>query len=275
MSFALFLLTSGDAFAVGLGLVALAGLVGLAWPRLATPLGLVGLALAVASAVPLSVLVYALLAVVLVVWIASFSRARAIRRAVTALLLSTVVGVALLDSVLAPTAKWQLPPTSPLFVVGDSLSAGLAQDLEGTWPALLRQKTGRSVQNLARTGARLRDGIAQVKAIPPGESVVLIELGGNDILTGATPDDFAAALRALLAQSTAPGRSLLMFELPLLPLQNRFGRVQRQICAEYSVALIPRRVLAAAITLPGHATDGLHLSPEGHRWLAERVAAWL
>jgi lysophospholipase L1-like esterase len=47
------------------------------------------------------------------------------------------------------------------------------------------------------------------------------------------------------------------------------------MAAEYGVGLIPRRVLAGAIALPGHAVDGLHLSNQGHRWLARMTAAWL
>ena len=35
--------------------------------------------------------------------------------------------------------------------------------------------------------------------------------------------------------------------------------------------LIPRAVLAGAIALPGNAVDGLHLSAQGHHWLAKRV----
>jgi lysophospholipase L1-like esterase len=105
--------------------------------------------------------------------------------------------------------------------------------------------------------------------------VVLVELGGNDLLGGATVEAFAANLRRLFRQTTGEGRSLVMFELPLLPLQNRYGKVQRQVSAEFGVRLIPRRILAGAVALPGHTTDGLHLSATGHRWLAEKLVAWL
>lgn len=55
-----------------------------------------------------------------------------------------------------------------------------------------------------------------------------------------------------------------------------FGRIQREACKDYGVTLVPRSVLARALTLPGNATDGLHLSAQGHAWLAARVSEmWL
>jgi lysophospholipase L1-like esterase len=162
-----------------------------------------------------------------------------------------------------------------VFVLGDSLSAGL--DPDGVaWPTRLADTTARKVRNLAHPGSRLRDGLRQAEQLPPGPSVVVIELGGNDILSGTTPPRFEEALRALLNSAASdPERIVWMFELPLLPLQNRYGLVQRRLSAELGVTLIPRRVLAGAVALPGHTTDGLHLSPAGHDWLARTLARWL
>jgi lysophospholipase L1-like esterase len=105
--------------------------------------------------------------------------------------------------------------------------------------------------------------------------VVLVELGGNDLLGGTDPDAFARDLRSLLRAVAVGERRVVMFELPLLPFQNGYGRIQRRVCAEHGVDLLPRSLLAGAIALPGNARDGLHLSQQGHEWLADRVRlAW-
>jgi len=50
----------------------------------------------------------------------------------------------------------------------------------------------------------------------------------------------------------------------------------RSIPRDYGVTLVPRSVLAGALALPGHASDGVHLSARGHSWLARRVSEmWL
>jgi acyl-CoA thioesterase-1 len=274
VSVLLFLLASGDALPIGLGLIGVGALVALARTRVGASLGLGGLVLAVASSVPLHNLAYGALVLAVAVWLLCLRRPRRFRR------MSTGALLALLVLVSAVVAR-QYPPRSrlesddrPVFVLGDSLSAGLG-GREQTWPTLLANRAGRPVQNLAGPGARLADGLVQASALPPGACVVLVELGGNDLLGGTPVEAFAESHRRLFRQLTAEGRSIVMFELPLLPLQNRYGQVQRQVSSEYGVRLIPRRILAGAVTLPGHTTDGLHLSAAGHRWLAEKVIAWL
>jgi lysophospholipase L1-like esterase len=103
----------------------------------------------------------------------------------------------------------------------------------------------------------------------------LIELGGNDILGGASVDAYARDMQELFRAVAVDDRTLLMFELPLLPLQYRFGVVQREWAAKFNVRLLPRRMLAGAVAGRGHTTDGLHLSLAGHAWLATRLASEL
>jgi acyl-CoA thioesterase-1 len=273
VSLVLFLLVSGDALPIGLGLIGVGAIVGLASPRVGAPIGLGGLLFATASAVPLHAVVYGALAVAFAVWLACIRRVRQVRHISTAALLVVLVLVSTVVVQQYPSRPKLSSDKRPVFVLGDSLSAGLGGH-EGTWPTLLADRLGRPVQNLARPGAQLADGLLQARALP-NSCVVLIELGGNDLLGGVTAEAFAESLRRLLRQLVGEGRSLVMFELPLLPLQNRYGQVQRQVGTEFGVRLIPRRILAGAVTLPGHTTDGLHLSTTGHRWLAEKLVAWL
>jgi acyl-CoA thioesterase-1 len=238
-----------------------------AWHRAAgRVLVTVGLILALLSAVPIHPAIYGLLFVTTAVWLV-------IPRRVTTLAVLGLVASAALGSLIA-TQPWgaRLSPKSPVFVLGDSISAGLNLSNEGTWPRLLSAKLNVGVTNLAHPGATLASGSAQAKALPPGAGIVLVELGGNDLLGDATPAQFERDLRSLLSRLATGDRRVLMFELPLLPFQNRFGRIQRDVCSQYGVTLLPRSVLAGAIALPGHSIDGLHLSPRGHLWLCERVS---
>jgi acyl-CoA thioesterase-1 len=272
--YSLLFLVSGDALPVGLALLCIGAVLGFWRHRPGVAVALLGIALAFAAAVPLSPLLYGLLLLVVILWAVRPSRRRARHLAVTWVVVAVAVAVFAANWLQGSFGTRPAPRTPPLFVLGDSLSAGLGGDKTDTWPSLLAKRTDRSIRNLATPGARLRDGIVQAEAVPPGKSVILIELGGNDLLGGATVHEFTSSLRALLESVSRSDRSVFMFELPLPPLHNSFGRAQRRLCADYGVALIPRRVLAGAIALPGHTTDGLHLSPEGHRWLARRVTTW-
>ena len=62
-----------------------------------------------------------------------------------------------------------------------------------------------------------------------------------------------------------------MLELPLPPLYNRFGAIQRRLARRYGVVLIPKRYFAAALSGEAATIDGLHLSPAGHRKMAAMI----
>lgn len=270
MGVLLYLLISGRTLDVGLCLVGLGIIVG-RWRPMARVVVSVGLFLAIVSAVPLHPAIYALLVVSSVAWLFSLSRSTSARRAVGAVVLAMAVWAGVSGGLPVRDGGVPLPPDTPVFVLGDSVSAGLGVGTHGTWPQLLAAERGLVVSNLARAGARLGDGSAQARSIPPGVAIVLVELGGNDLLMGTTAAKFETDLRSLLTGLAAGDRRVFMFELPLLPFQNAFGRIQRRACREHGVRLLPRSILAGAVALPGHATDGLHLSPQGHSWLARRV----
>ena len=61
----------------------------------------------------------------------------------------------------------------------------------------------------------------------------------------------------------------MIFELPLPPLYNEFGRIQRGLAAQYAVLLIPERVLVDAIARDGAILDSIHLTERGHQRMAQ------
>ena len=110
------------------------------------------------------------------------------------------------------------------------------------------------------------------RGLAEGDHLVLIEIGGNDLLMGVSSDEYGKALDALLSKVATPNRTVLMFELPLLPNKIAFGQIQRGLSAKYRVALIPKRYFAQVIGDADATTDGLHLSASGARRMAALVA---
>jgi len=104
-----------------------------------------------------------------------------------------------------------------------------------------------------------------------GKGVVLLEIGGNDVLGSTSTDEYERNLDALLHCVTGSGRHVVMFELPIPPLANGYGRAQRNLAAKHNVVLIPKRVLMGVLTDEGATVDSLHLSPSGHQQMAESV----
>ena len=161
-------------------------------------------------------------------------------------------------------------PSDHLVVIGDSISSGIDPRV-AAWPLVFQQMCGVPVKNLARPGAQVSEGVLIARDLTADDHLVLIEIGGNDLLMGVSADDYNKSLDALLSKVTALNRTVVMFELPLLPTKTAYGQVQRRLAAQYGVALIPKRYFAQVLGDAGATSDGLHLSAFGARQLAARV----
>jgi len=102
----------------------------------------------------------------------------------------------------------------------------------------------------------------------PGDRLLLVEIGGNDLITGVPTREFRNFLDALLRRVCMPQRTVVMFELPLLPWRIGDGQAQRELATKYGVVLIPKRFFMYVISGPKATSDGLHLLPEGEQRMA-------
>lgn len=155
-----------------------------------------------------------------------------------------------------------------IYVIGDSISAGMGAGII-VWPQVLAEQAMLRVVNLAQPGAKVRDGIRQAEQISEAPALVILEIGGNDLLGDTDASSFRADLDILVQELVGHGHSVLMMELPLFPFQNGYGEAQREIAAEYDVQLLPKRALTQVLGVPGSTSDGLHLSQVGHNAMAE------
>jgi acyl-CoA thioesterase-1 len=237
----------------------------------------IGLACMVVASPPLFWGVAAILLATFSVWFITSNSAKP-SKAVVGLRLSAAI--VLFVSVLALTASEFSHRKTPLItgasrdhlaVIGDSISSGI-DPRSPNWPNILQQLTGIPVKNLSKPGAGVIEARAMAESITSEDRVVLIEIGGNDLLSGTTSTGFERSLDSLLSKLTAPGRTVVMFELPLLPNRVEYGRIQRRLASNYGVWLIPKRYFAEMISGANATSDGLHLSQRGGRQMALLVA---
>ncbi len=65
---------------------------------------------------------------------------------------------------------------------------------------------------------------------------------------------------------------VLLFELPLFPFRNAYGRAQRAVVRKHGIAMLPKRFFADVLGTRDGTLDGLHLSQAGHDAMAEIIA---
>jgi acyl-CoA thioesterase-1 len=236
-----------------------------------------GIVFVIFSATPLSIWLYCLwfglcVAAALVVFSKKLSFQRKMLVSFTISLCSLVMCLVELPYHLSPTIK--ASPKQLLFVVGDSISAGISAK-DRAWPDVLADISHFKVINLAKPAATVETAMNQIAGIVGSNSLVLVEIGGNDLLGHTDSKTFYIQLDQLLGKLAAENSQIVVFELPLFPFCNAFGKAQRNLARKYNVILIPKHYLTDVFGLKGGTVDGLHLSQKGHDALANSINSLL
>lgn len=159
---------------------------------------------------------------------------------------------------------------SHIFIIGDSISAGVAYKDEKTWADIIKERSGKKVVGLWGAGATIGDSLNRAGLVF-GENLVIMEIGENDILRKTPVERFERDMEMLFKTLFRKGRTLVMLELPVPPLYTEYAQVQRRLAKKYGVYLIPKRFFAEVVIGADTTVDGFHLSSEGHEKLADII----
>ncbi|MFM7350170.1 MAG: arylesterase [Erythrobacter sp.] len=145
-------------------------------------------------------------------------------------------------------------PERRIIAFGDSLFAGYGLDPRDAYPekleAALRAKginaevvnAGVSGDTTAAGLNRIEFTLASQKETPP--ALFILELGGNDLLRGLSPDETKANLAKMLDVLKKAGVPVLLMGMRSPPnygpeFQAKFDAIYRDLAREYDAALIP------------------------------------
>jgi acyl-CoA hydrolase len=174
-----------------------------------------------------------------------------------------------------------LPEGATVLVIGDSITAGYGVDAAAAWPAQLARRTGWHVIAAGVSGERTAGGRARLPALLDEQSpaLVIIELGGNDLLRGVAATEIVANLETMIEAARARGARVVLMAAPQ---PNALGLVAglspaalyRELGERAKVPLI-EKALPSVLSDRALKQDALHPTADGHRILAERAVAEL
>ena len=277
MNWLVFHVLSGQVFFTGVALVIVAALASTrskpVMKRVTILAFMVGaIAIAISSAaIPYWYNMVAL--VVTVVWTASFTIAAWRQWSSFAVIVVWVIAVAIeLPYHITPTLT--PAPSREMTVIGDSVTAGIGEtDESERWTNILAAQHNLVVQDISHAGVTTASALKRAKRQTITSPVVLLEIGGNDLLGSTSAIQFAHDLDVLLTHVSTPGRQVIMFKLPLPPFHNEYGRIQRTLAKKHSVSLVPKRVFLSVLAAGDSTLDTIHLSAVGHKHMTARVWA--
>lgn len=275
MNWLVFHIASGHAFFTGIAFLAFAGFASTRshriFPRLAGLAFVVGVIFVAISSTPIPYWYYGVAAVLSAFWIACQFKDSWRSSAAFALVGVWVVAAAIeLPFHIHPTLH--SAPDRSVTVIGDSVTAGVGgSETAETWPNIIAREHQLNVQDISHVGETAASALRRAQSTGISSRIVVVEIGGNDILGSTSPRKFAQDLDGLLKFVGARNRQIVMFELPLPPFHHEYGRIQRQLAAKHDVYLVPKRVFLSVIAGGDATLDTIHLSQSGHEAMADRV----
>lgn len=169
-----------------------------------------------------------------------------------------------------------LGPDDVVLAFGDSLTYGTGVDAVQSYPAQLGQLIGRKVVAAGVPGEVTAQGVVRL----PGEldavqpKLLLLCLGGNDLLRNVDPASIAANLRTMVGEARRRGIAVVLIGVPEPRL---FGGVPKFYADIAAAAGVPYegKVLKTVLFDNTKKSDPIHPNAAGYRMIADALAGVL
>lgn len=190
---------------------------------------------------------------------------------------ASLVGLAIIYYFVSATQSYDWPvknsPANAQVVValGDSLTFGQGASEDQNYPAHLSQLMGQKVVNLGRNGdtvERAASRLSQVTRQNP--DVVLITLGGNDILKKVPVEKTLEGLREIFTKLHDKGAMVVYLGLNPPVVGGKRMAAIGELCREHEVLYVPA-AMKGMWADPKLMSDTIHPNGEGYRVIAARV----
>lgn len=160
----------------------------------------------------------------------------------------------------------------PIVVLGDSLVAGTGAAKGEDFPSVMEALMGREVLNLGVPGATSGDLAPRVaSALEPSPKLVILAIGGNDLLNQIPSEATVANINATVEALTAGGAMVAIVGYRFGPGKWDLRKQCRQI-AEQSGAWYLDNPLKEIYSDSKYKSDRAHMNAAGYRIMAERIA---
>lgn len=179
---------------------------------------------------------------------------------------ATILLILLLASC-GPPAPNLDSPGSTIVCLGDSITAGVGASPGEAYPDLLARRLGAEVVNAGVPGDTAADGLARLDEVLEADPwLVVVELGGNDILRRVPPEQTEAALRSILDRLLAARVVPVLVEIEA-PLAASYARVFDRLDEAYDIPVV-EDVLGDILTDSSLKSDTIHPNARGYEVLA-------
>ncbi len=159
---------------------------------------------------------------------------------------------------------------------GDSLTYGTGAKAEESYPAVLSQLLGRTVVRAGVPGEQTAGGLQRLPGALDEHQprLVIVCLGGNDMLRKGSPDVIEANLRAMLKEIRSRGMDAVLVGVPAPGLITSAPEFYEKLAREFGIPY-EGKIVTSVLYKPELKSDPIHPNADGYRRMAEAIAKLL
>jgi len=163
-----------------------------------------------------------------------------------------------------------------ILAFGDSLTHGTGAKAEESYPVILGQLIGRTVVRAGVPGEQTAGGLVRLPDVLDEHrpKLVIVCLGGNDMLRKGTPANIEANLREILKTIKARGLDALLIGVPTPAVITRPPDFYSKLAKEFGIPY-EGDIVTSVLYKPDLKSDPIHPNAAGYRKMAEAVAELL
>ena len=178
--------------------------------------------------------------------------------------------VALLALTLGAACESSVAPSKPaaqIVAFGDSLVAGVGTN----FVSLLSDRIGISIVNAGRSGDTTGSALNRLQSdvIARQPKVVIVLLGGNDLLQGLPVSQRVANIASIAQQIRSTGAAVILVGLGNDPIDPYAGALPG-IASQTGSVHVPG-ILEGIFGVPALMADSVHPNNAGHKIMADRL----
>lgn len=167
----------------------------------------------------------------------------------------------------------KLAPADVVLAFGDSLTYGTGAKAEDSYPIVLGQLIGRTVVRSGVPGEQTAGGLARLPEVLDEHKprLVIVCLGGNDMLRKGTPASIEANLRKILTEIKSRGLDAMLIGVPTPTLIANPPEFYSKLAKEFAIPY-EGDIITSVLYKSDLKSDPIHPNAAGYRKVAEAVA---
>ena len=173
-----------------------------------------------------------------------------------------------------------LPSGTKVVALGDSLTFGYGVDISQSYPTLLANKTGWHIINAGVNGDTTQNILERlVNVIDENPKLVLLGIGGNDVLQRVNSASTKNNLRQIIQALQAKQISVVLIAQPYLSASALFGKVSdnpiyKEVADEVNVPLFSK-AWSKILSDDKLKSDQIHANGAGYAQFADELYEFL